>query len=53
MNLLHARVLIDGKMQTVIRAIEIMIQSIIDYFREGQKQLLKFPDIKQFTFYEL
>ncbi|UXR54046.1 type II CRISPR-associated endonuclease Cas1 [Staphylococcus schleiferi] len=52
-NLLHARVLIDGKMQTVIRAIEIMIQSIIDYFREGQKQLLKFPDIKQFTFYEL
>jgi len=52
-NLMHARVQIDGKMETVIRAIEIMIQSIIEYFRTGEEKLLKFPSIKKYKFYEL
>ncbi|ARJ51066.1 type II CRISPR-associated endonuclease Cas1 [Staphylococcus lutrae] len=52
-NLLHARVEIDGKMQTVIRAIELMIQSVIDYFREGQTSLLMFPNLAKYAFYEL
>lgn len=52
-NLLHARVLIDNKMHTVIRAIEIMIQSVIDYFREGNLKYLKFPNLQKYEFYEL
>ncbi|PTG05845.1 type II CRISPR-associated endonuclease Cas1 [Staphylococcus chromogenes] len=52
-NLLHARVEIDGKMQTVIRAIDIMIQSMIEYFREGRIDLLKFPNLYKYEFYEL
>ncbi|HHU6750245.1 TPA: type II CRISPR-associated endonuclease Cas1 [Staphylococcus pseudintermedius] len=52
-NLLHARVEVNGKMHTVIRAIELMIQSIIDYFREGREDLLMFPNLKQYAFYEL
>ncbi|MDT0672686.1 type II CRISPR-associated endonuclease Cas1 [Staphylococcus chromogenes] len=52
-NLLHARIEIDGKMQTVIRAIDIMIQSMIEYFREGRIDLLKFPNLYKYEFYEL
>ncbi|MEJ7425100.1 type II CRISPR-associated endonuclease Cas1 [Staphylococcus warneri] len=52
-NLLHARIEIDGKMQTVIRAIEIMIQSIIDYFKDGQLDRVKFPKLSKYSFYEL
>lgn len=52
-NLLHARIEIDGKMQTVIRGIDIMIQSIIEYFREGRIDLLKFPNLYKYEFYEL
>lgn len=52
-NLLHARVEIDGKMQTVIRAIEIMIQSVIDYFRTGEIAIIKLPKLKRYEFYEL
>ncbi|PTG18091.1 type II CRISPR-associated endonuclease Cas1 [Staphylococcus chromogenes] len=52
-NLLHARIEIDGKMQTVIRAIDIMIQSMIEYFREGRVDLLKFPNLYKYEFYEL
>lgn len=52
-NLLHARVEIDGKMQTVIRAIEIMIQSIIDYFKYGETHSVKFPNLRKYRFYEL
>lgn len=51
-NLMHARVQIDGKQHTVIRAIEIMIQSIIEYFRTGRYETLKLPNIKQYSFYE-
>lgn len=52
-NLMHARVQIDGKMETVIRAIEIMIQSIIEYFRTGKERLLKLPSIEKYKYYEL
>ncbi|WP_412518410.1 type II CRISPR-associated endonuclease Cas1 [Staphylococcus simulans] len=51
-NLMHARVQIDGKQHTVIRAIEIMIQSMIEYFRTGRYETLKLPNIKQYSFYE-
>ncbi|PTF03717.1 type II CRISPR-associated endonuclease Cas1 [Staphylococcus devriesei] len=52
-NLLHARVEIDGKMQTVIRAIDIMVQSIIEYFKHGEIESLKIPSLKKYKFYEL
>lgn len=52
-NIMHARIQIDGKMETVIRAIEIMIQSIIEYFRTGNEGLLKFPSINKYKYYEL
>ena len=52
-NLMHARVEIDGKMQTVIRAIEIMIQSVIDYFRNDDVTVLKLPKLNRYEFYEL
>lgn len=51
-NLMHARVQIDGQQNTVIRAIEIMIQSIIEYFRTGRYETLKLPNIKQYSFYK-
>lgn len=51
-NLMHARVQIDGKQHTVIRAIEIMVQSIIEYFRTGRYETLKLPNIKQYSFYK-
>lgn len=51
-NLMHARVRIDGKQHTVIRAVEIMVQSIIEYFRTGRYETLKLPNIKQYSFYE-
>ena len=51
-NLLHARVQIDGKQHTVIRAVEIMVQSIIEYFRTGRYKTLKLPNIKQYSFYK-
>lgn len=52
-NILHARVLIDGKMQTVIRAIGIMIQSVIDYFDTGDENKIKLPSLIKYKFYEL
>lgn len=52
-NIMHARIQINGKMETVIRAIEIMIQSIIEYFRTGNERLLKFPSINKYKYYEL
>ncbi|RIO17531.1 type II CRISPR-associated endonuclease Cas1 [Mammaliicoccus sciuri] len=51
-NLMHARVQIDGKQHTVIRASEIMVQSIIEYFRTGRYETLKLPNIKQYSFYK-
>lgn len=52
-NLMHARIEIDGKMETVIRAIEIMIQSIIEYFDTGNERKLKFPSLNRYKYYEL
>lgn len=52
-NLLHARVTIDNKQQTVIRAIEIMIQSIIDYFKKSDETSLRLPSIRKIKMYEL
>lgn len=52
-NLMHARVTIDNKKHTVIRAIEIMIQSVIDYFDTGKIEDLKLPTLDNFEFYEL
>ncbi|WP_150888384.1 type II CRISPR-associated endonuclease Cas1 [Staphylococcus auricularis] len=52
-NLMHARILIDNKMETVIRAIEITIQSIIDYFKTGDIEKIKLPSIKRYEYYEL
>jgi len=51
-NLLHARVLIDQKMQTVIRAIEISIDSIIYFFETGNSNELKLPQLNKLKFHE-
>ncbi|WP_062197342.1 type II CRISPR-associated endonuclease Cas1 [Massilibacterium senegalense] len=52
-NLLHTKILIDGKQQTVIRAIEIMIQSLFEFFETGGKQQIKMPSLMKIKFYEL
>ena len=53
-NLMHARVMIDGKLQTVIRAIDIFTGSLIDYFEKKIKaEELKLPDISRVSFHEL
>lgn len=52
-NLLHTKILIDGKQQTVIRAIEIMIQSLLEFFETGGKKDLKMPNIIKMKLYEL
>ncbi|GEL07761.1 type II CRISPR-associated endonuclease Cas1 [Salisediminibacterium halotolerans] len=53
-NLLHARVMIDGKLQTVIRTIDIYLGSIIEYFDTGGKlEKLKIPNTHKMKLYEL
>lgn len=51
-NLLHAYILIDNKSQTVIRAIEICINSIFDYFESGKPEKVKMPKIEKIKFHE-
>lgn len=51
-NLLHAQILIDNKLQTVIRAIEIFIDSLFAFFETGNVDKLKLPSIKNFKIYE-
>ncbi|WP_096186943.1 type II CRISPR-associated endonuclease Cas1 [Evansella halocellulosilytica] len=53
-NLLHSRISIDGKLQTVIRAIDIFVGSIVDYFsaEKGDKKL-KLPGTHKLVFHEL
>ncbi|MGM8211178.1 type II CRISPR-associated endonuclease Cas1 [Virgibacillus sp. W0430] len=52
-NLLHAKVVIDNKVQTVIRAIEICINSLFDYFETGKSTSLKLPDLEKMKLHEL
>ena len=52
-NLLHAKILIDNKSQTVIRAIEICINSLFDYFETGKSEKLKFPSLEKLKLHEL
>lgn len=52
-NLLHAEVSIDGRKQTVIRAIDIFISSFIEFFRNGDESVLKMPNMKKIEFHEL
>lgn len=51
-NLLHAKVLIDHKMQTVIRAIEISIDSFIEFFETGKSEKIKLPSIEKIKLHE-
>lgn len=51
-NLLHSYILIDNKSQTVIRAIEICINSIFDYFETGESEKVKLPKIDKIKFHE-
>ncbi|WP_027963582.1 type II CRISPR-associated endonuclease Cas1 [Halalkalibacillus halophilus] len=51
-NLLHARILIDQKSHTVIRAIEISINSLFEFFETGESNKLKLPSIEKFMLYE-
>nr|WP_289038669.1 type II CRISPR-associated endonuclease Cas1 [uncultured Allobacillus sp.] len=52
-NLLHSRVEIGKNSQTVIRSIEICIDSILDFFDTGKFEKLKFPDLNKITYHEL
>ncbi len=53
-NLLHCKVLINGKMQTVIRAIDIFIGSVIDYFDENwAAEKIHLPNTHKLQFHEL
>ncbi|PSL46970.1 CRISPR-associated protein Cas1 [Salsuginibacillus halophilus] len=53
-NLLHATVLIGGKKQTVIRAIDMFISSLINYFdANGDENLLKLPSAEKMVVHEL
>ncbi|MDC3425730.1 type II CRISPR-associated endonuclease Cas1 [Aquibacillus sp. 3ASR75-11] len=52
-NLLHTKVLIDNKSQTVIRAIEIFLNSIFEFFDSGKSEKLKLPSIEKIKMYEL
>ncbi|MFB1050139.1 type II CRISPR-associated endonuclease Cas1 [Paraliobacillus sp. JSM ZJ581] len=51
-NLLHAKVQIDQKMQTVIRAIEIAVDSIIEFFNTGEYEKIKLPNINKLSLHE-
>lgn len=51
-NLLHAKINIRQKMYTVMRAIEICIDSLFDFFETGESQRVCLPNLKQFEFYE-
>ncbi|WP_347860861.1 type II CRISPR-associated endonuclease Cas1 [Salimicrobium sp. PL1-032A] len=52
-NLLHAEVSIDGRQQTVIRAIEIFVSSFVDFFKTGDESVLKMPNMKKIAYHEL
>src|SRR5699024_2688000 len=52
-NLLHARITIDHKSQTVIRAIEVCINSIFDFFETGKLKKIKLPNLENIKFHEL
>ncbi|SDC30967.1 CRISP-associated protein Cas1 [Pelagirhabdus alkalitolerans] len=51
-NLLHAKVEINQKIQTVIRAIELTIDSILEFFETGDSNKLKLPSINNLRIYE-
>ncbi|WP_138416614.1 type II CRISPR-associated endonuclease Cas1 [Aquibacillus sediminis] len=52
-NLLHSKVLIANKLQTVMRAIEIFLDSIFEFFETGKSEKLKLPNIEKLKLYEL
>ena len=49
-NLMHARVQIDGKQHTVIRAIEIMVQSIMSISEQGDMKHSNFQILSNIHF---
>ncbi|WP_053216998.1 type II CRISPR-associated endonuclease Cas1 [Virgibacillus senegalensis] len=51
-NLLHAKILINGKMQTFIRAIEITIDSFLEFFETGKPEKIKLPTLEKIALYE-
>jgi CRISPR-associated protein Cas1 len=51
-NLLHTKVLIDNKSQTVIRAIEVLIDSIFDFFETGKSEKIKLPKLDKIKLHE-
>lgn len=51
-NLLHAKVRIENKMQTVIRVIELTIDSLLRFFETGNPDKLQFPDVSKIVLYE-
>ncbi|WP_411954624.1 type II CRISPR-associated endonuclease Cas1 [Alkalibacillus sp. S2W] len=51
-NLLHAKVQTDQKQHTIIRSIELFVNSLFDAFETGESQKLKLPDVNKLSFHE-
>lgn len=51
-NLLHAKIFINEKSQTVTRAIEICLNSIFKYFETGKLDYVMLPNIDKIEIYE-
>ncbi|WP_017187713.1 type II CRISPR-associated endonuclease Cas1 [Alkalibacillus haloalkaliphilus] len=52
-NLLHAKIQVNNQSQTVIRSIELFINSLFDAFETGKSEKLKLPNIEKLSFHEL
>ncbi|MGN8646464.1 type II CRISPR-associated endonuclease Cas1 [Gracilibacillus sp. HCP3S3_G5_1] len=51
-NLLHAKILINNKMQTFIRAIEISIDSFLEFFETGKSEKIQLPSLEKIVLHE-
>ncbi|WP_245911429.1 type II CRISPR-associated endonuclease Cas1 [Paraliobacillus ryukyuensis] len=51
-NLLHAKVVINSKLQTLIRSIEICIDSFLEYFETGKSEKIQLPSLDKIVLYE-
>ncbi|WP_163970589.1 type II CRISPR-associated endonuclease Cas1 [Oceanobacillus halotolerans] len=51
-NLLHSKVMVDRKSQTVIRAIELCLNSLFEFFETGKLERLQLPNLEKLKLYE-
>ncbi|MFD2654667.1 type II CRISPR-associated endonuclease Cas1 [Gracilibacillus thailandensis] len=51
-NLLHSKIVINNKMQTFIRAIEISIDSFLEFFETGKSEKIQLPSLEKLVLHE-